>query len=105
MTSHTTLRGGLQAFILVSLAALSGCSKQEQAIQAPPPDVQVVPVVQKDVPIYREWVGTLAGEVDATISAQVSGYLLTQNYKEGQHVKAGELLFEIDPRTYQAALD
>jgi membrane fusion protein (multidrug efflux system) len=105
MTSYTTLRGGLQAFILVSFAALSGCSKQEEAAQAPPPDVQIVPVVQKDVPIYREWVGTLAGEVDATISAQVSGYLLTQNYKEGQRVKAGDLLFEIDPRTYQAALD
>src|SRR5215472_7636776 len=105
MSSYTTLRGGLQAFILISLAAASGCSKQEQATQAPPPDVQVVPVVQKDVPIYREWVGSLAGEVDATISAQVSGYILKQNYKEGQYVRAGDVLFEIDPRTYQAVLD
>lgn len=105
MTSQSTLRGGAAAFILVSFAVLSGCSKPEQASQAPPPDVQVVSVVQKDVPIYREWVGSLAGDVDATISAQVSGYLLTQNYKEGQYVKAGDLLFQIDPRTYQAVLD
>jgi membrane fusion protein (multidrug efflux system) len=105
MTNYSTLRGGTCAFILVSLALLSGCSKPEQAAQAPPPDVQVVQVQQKDVPIYREWVGSLAGDVDATISAQVSGYLLQQNYKEGQYVKAGDLLFQIDPRTYQAVLD
>jgi membrane fusion protein, multidrug efflux system len=105
MTSHSILRGSLPAFILVSLAALSGCSKPEQANQAPPPDVQVVSVVEKDVPVYREWVGSSVGDVDATISAQVSGYLLRQDYKEGQYVKAGDLLFEIDPRTYQAVLD
>ena len=67
--------------------------------------MQVVQVQQKDVPIYREWVGSLAGDVDATISAQVSGYLLQQEYKEGQYVKKGDLLFQIDPRTYQAVLD
>jgi membrane fusion protein (multidrug efflux system) len=105
MTNHSTLRRGACAFMLVSLALLSGCSKPEQAAQAPPPDVQVVQVQQKDVPIYREWVGSLAGDVDATISAQVSGYLLQQEYKEGQYVKKGDLLFQIDPRTYQAVLD
>jgi membrane fusion protein (multidrug efflux system) len=70
-----------------------------------PPKVEVVAVEQRDVPIYREWVGTLEGNVNATISAQVSGYLLRQNYTEGQQVKKGDLLFEIDDRTYQAALD
>ncbi len=89
----------------VSSAALFGCSKPEQAAHAPPPDVEVVAVAQKDVPIYSEWVGSLAGDVDATISAQVSGYLLRQDYKEGQYVKQGQLLFEIDDRTYQAVLD
>ncbi len=105
MTNYSNLKGRAQALFLISLAALSGCSKPQQAGEAAPPDVQVVSVEQKDVPIYREWVGSLAGDVDATISAQVSGYLLTQNYKEGQYVKAGDLLFQIDPRTYQAVLD
>ena len=62
---------------------LSGCEKAVPT-QSLPPDVEVVAVEQKDVPIYREWVGTLEGDVNATISAQVSGYLLSRNYKEGQ---------------------
>ncbi len=57
------------------------------------------------MPVYREWVGSLAADVNATISAQISGYLLRQDYKEGQVVKKGDLLFEIDDRTYQATLD
>jgi membrane fusion protein (multidrug efflux system) len=65
----------------------------------------VVEVVQKDVPIYSEWVGTLEGLVNAQIRPQVTGYLLRQTYKEGAFVRKGELLFEIDPRTFQAALD
>src|SRR5580704_6196085 len=71
----------------------------------PPPVVEVAPVKQKDVPIYGEWIGTLTGQVNADIKAQVTGYLLTQNYKEGSYVTKGQLLFEIDPRTFQAALD
>jgi membrane fusion protein (multidrug efflux system) len=67
--------------------------------------VEVAPVNQKDVPIYSEWIGTLTGEVNADIKAQVTGYLLTQNYKEGSYVTKGQLLFEIDPRRFQAALD
>ncbi len=66
---------------------------------------EVAPVKQKDVPIYGEWIGTLTGQVNADIKAQVTGYLLTQNYKEGSYVTKGQLLFEIDPRTFQAALD
>jgi membrane fusion protein (multidrug efflux system) len=70
-----------------------------------PPEVQVVPVAQRDVPIYREWVGTADGITNAVIRAQVTGYLLSQNYLEGKQVKKGDLLFQIDPRPFQAALD
>jgi membrane fusion protein (multidrug efflux system) len=86
--------------------ALSGCSGASSAASAPPPpDVEVARVEQKDVAIYREWIGTLDGMVNATIKAQVTGYLLTQNYAEGSFVRKGQLLFEIDPRPFQAALD
>jgi membrane fusion protein (multidrug efflux system) len=82
---------------------LSGCKKEQKA--APPPVVEVVAVVQKDVPIYKEWVGALDGYVNAVIRPQVTGYLIKQNYHEGELVKKGRMLFEIDPRTFQAALD
>lgn len=62
-------------------------------------------VLQRDVPIYSEWVGTLDGFINAQIKAQVTGYLLRRNYTEGSNVRKGELLFEIDPRTFQAALN
>ena len=67
------------------------------------PDVEVVMVEQRDIPIYREWIGTLDGMVNAAIRAQVTGYLLTQDYSEGALVKKGQLLFQIDPRPLQAA--
>ena len=70
-----------------------------------PIDVQVVQVEQKDVPIYGEWIGTLDGLVNADVRAQVTGYLQKQGYQEGAFVKKGQLLFEIDPRPFQAALD
>jgi membrane fusion protein (multidrug efflux system) len=74
--------------------------------QAPSrPTVEVAPVEQKDVPIYGEWIGTLAGQVNADIKAQVAGYLLRRDYQEGSYVQKGQLLFEIDPRPFQAALD
>ena len=69
------------------------------------PDVEVVQVEQKDVPIYGEWIGTLDGFTNADVRAQVTGYLLRQGYQEGAFVKKGQLLFEIDPRPFQAALD
>lgn len=81
-----------------------GCSKPEQP-KPPPPEVLVVQVKQRDVPIWKEWIGTLEGLVNAQIRPQVTGYLLRQTYKEGSFVKKGQLLFEIDPRTFQAALD
>ena len=88
---------GLAAFLI------SGCGKEKAATQAPV--VEVADVVQKDVPIFAEWVGTLDGMVNATIRAQVQGYLVKQNYKEGDLVKKDQVLFEIDARTFQAALD
>jgi membrane fusion protein (multidrug efflux system) len=95
--------------VLVLLAVVlffAGHSGAKPTAQAPPPPaVEVTLVEQKDVPIYGEWIGTLAGQVNADIKAQVTGYLLTQNYKEGSYVTKGQLLFEIDPRTFQAALD
>ena len=90
--------------LLAVLAFFPGCKKDEPAAAAPP-EVQVVAVQQLDVPIYRDWVGSLEGEVNATISAQVSGYLLTRNYQEGSLVTNGQVLFQIDDRTYKAALD
>jgi RND family efflux transporter MFP subunit len=73
---------------------------------APKPlDVEVVKVVQRDVPVYSEWIGTTDGMVNADIKAQVSGYLLRRDYQEGNFVTKGQLLFEIDPRPFQAVLD
>jgi membrane fusion protein (multidrug efflux system) len=72
---------------------------------AAPPEVMVAQVEQKDVDLYSEWIGTLAGEVNANVQAQVTGYLLRRNYQEGSFVRKGQLLFEIDPRPFQAALD
>jgi len=75
------------------------------AAGGPPPVVEVVQVEQKDVPVYGEWIGTLDGLVNADVRAEVTGYLLRQGYQEGAFVKKGQLLFEIDPRPFQAALD
>jgi RND family efflux transporter MFP subunit len=93
------------ALAIVAILLIAGaCGKSEQP-QPPPPEVEVVQVEQKDVPIYNEWVGTLEGLVNAQIRPQVTGYLVRQNYKEGSYVRKGQLLFEVDPRTFQAALD
>jgi membrane fusion protein (multidrug efflux system) len=94
---------GLAAGMFV-LPLVSGCQKEEKAGPPGPPVVEVVEVAQKDVPVYSEWVGTLDGFVNATIRAQVTGYLIKQDYREGELVKKGQVLFEIDPRTFEAAL-
>lgn len=88
--------------------ALSGCSSTGSAAgasQMAPPEVEVARVEQRNVPIYRQWIGTLDGMVNAAIKAEVTGYLTTQNYTEGSYVKKGQLLFEIDQRPFQAALE
>ena len=84
----------LLGLLLIVIAGLSaGCRDSSTASASPPPPVvRVEPVVQKDVPIYGEWVGTTVGYVTAQISARVSGYLVSQNYKEGTRVKAGDLV-------------
>ena len=97
--------GTWPAIVIVAILLVpAGCGKSEQQ-QARPPEVEVVQVEQKDVPIYNEWVGTLEGLVNAQIRPQVTGYLVRRTYQEGSFVKKGQLLFEIDPRTFQAALD
>jgi membrane fusion protein (multidrug efflux system) len=90
--------------VVVSLAML-GCGRTQAAAPSPPPEVRVAPVAQQDVPVYSEWVATLDGYVNAQVRPQVSGYIIKQNYKEGSLVRKGEVLFEIDPRPFQAALD
>src|SRR5713101_638689 len=97
----------LLGLLVIAIAALSaGCRDSSTASASPPPPaVQVEAVVEKDVPIYGEWVGTTVGYVTAQISARVSGYLVSQSYKEGTRVKAGDLLFEIDSRPYQIAAE
>src|ERR1051325_8874761 len=90
----------------VVLILHSGCAHSTGAAAPPPPlEVSVVDVRQADVPIYKEWIGTLDGLVNADIKAEVSGYLTQQAYTEGTFVKRGQLLFQIDPRPFEAALD
>jgi membrane fusion protein, multidrug efflux system len=92
------------AIAILLFASVAGCSKDSK--EAPkPPVVEVMTVIQKDVPVYKEWIGSLDGMVNATIRAQVQGYLIKQNYREGDLVRKGQVLFEIDPRTFQAALE
>jgi len=96
------------ALFLVVIGIVIGATRPKRASGTAPggsPDVQVVPVEQKDVPIYGEWIGTLDGFSNADVRAQITGYIMKQGYQEGAFVKKGQLLFEIDPRPFQAALD
>ncbi len=86
------------------LICASAC-KPKAPVKLPSPLVEVAEVTKADVPIYHEWIGSLDGLVNAQIRAQVTGYLVKQNYREGDPIKKGDLLFEIDPRPFQAALD
>lgn len=89
---------------LAAITLLGGCASKTEAAPPPPPEVQVVNIEQKDVPVYGEWVAILDGYVNADIRPQVSGYLMKQNYREGSLVHKGDVLFEIDPRPFTAAL-
>jgi RND family efflux transporter MFP subunit len=89
---------------LICSLLLIDCSKPPEKAPVVEPVVKVAEVIQQDVAVFEEWVGTLDGMVNATINAQVTGYLIKQNYKEGDFVKKDQLLYEIDPRTFQAAL-
>src|SRR5258708_11756913 len=96
------------AVFLVIVGLVIGAVRPKGVSGAPsgaPAEVEVVQVQQRDVPIYGEWIGTLDGLTNADVRAQVTGYIMKQAYQEGAFVKKGQLLFEIDPRPFQAALD
>ena len=91
---------------LLAVTMSVGCERQVASAPPPaPPDVEVTPVIQKDMPVEGEWIGTLDGYVNAQIQPHVTGYLIRQDYQEGGLVRQGQTLFEIDPRPFQAALD
>ena len=98
---------GLTASLLALAVCLemAGCERQPATAAAGPPEVQVITLQPADVPVHKEWIGTLDGSVNAQIRAQVTGYLVAQKYAEGSRVKKGDVLFEIDARPFQAALD
>ncbi|HEV3384512.1 MAG TPA: efflux RND transporter periplasmic adaptor subunit [Gemmata sp.] len=95
--------GALLAIILLIVVTHSAAKSSTPS--SPLAVVEVAVAEQRDVPIYGEWIGTLTGQVNADVKAQVTGYLLTRKYKEGSFVHKGQVLFEIDPRPFQAALD
>ncbi|HJT28244.1 MAG TPA: efflux RND transporter periplasmic adaptor subunit, partial [Pyrinomonadaceae bacterium] len=107
LAKHKILTVALAIVSLFVVAALLGFARSNKPVAAAPRplEVEVVPVEQTNVPIYKEWIGTTDGMVNAEIKAQVTGYLLRQDFKEGSFVKKGQLLFEIDPRPFQAAVD
>src|SRR5271165_5068278 len=105
-SSHEQLL--LLAPVVISIVftlSLTGCGKANAAFKLPDTEVLVAAPVQQDVPVHSEWVASLDGYVNADIRPQVSGYIISQNYKEGAVVRKGQVLFEIDPRPFQAALD
>jgi multidrug efflux pump subunit AcrA (membrane-fusion protein) len=102
--------GANRRFLLAGLFLLSatffvGCSSEEAKPAPPPPRVTVATVVQKDVPIYQEWVGTMAGNIDAGIRPKVDGFLLSRVYQEGSFVEKGQPMFQLDKRQTQAAVE
>ncbi len=95
----------LRCVFLLVLATLTGCSSKEEKPAPPPPGVTIAPVLQKDVPIHQEWVGTMVGNVDAEIRPKVDGFLLTRIYTEGSYVQKGQPMFQLDKRQAQAAME
>jgi membrane fusion protein, multidrug efflux system len=87
-----------------AFVALTSCEKPKSSVQTGPPEVLVTDVVQKEVPVIRQWVGTLNGSENAEVKARTTGYLQKRAYQEGGYVKKGDLLFEIDPRPFMATL-
>jgi membrane fusion protein, multidrug efflux system len=90
---------------ICALVTLTSCEKPKAVVEAGPPEVLVTDVVQGEVPVIQQWVGTLNGYENADVRARTTGYLLRKAYQEGGYVKAGDLLFEIDPRPFIATLD
>jgi len=91
--------------IAITLLIVAACAKNEKtAAPPPPPHVVVTAVTQRDQPVYREWIGTTQGDVNADIRPKVEGYLLRRDYQEGSFVRQGQLLFEIDRRQFETQL-
>jgi len=107
INNATGLRFGYLVASLLLLLAITACGRGNvHAAETPTaPEVSVTPVIQQDVPVFSEWVATMDGYVNAQIRPQVSGYIIKQEYKEGSLVRKGQVLFEIDPRPFKAALD
>ena len=93
------------ATALAGVLFCTACHKKQAVAVLGPPEVEVAEVVKRDVPVIREWVANLDGLVNAQIRSEMEGYLLKQNYTDGAYVNKGELLFQVDPRPFQAALD
>ena len=91
-------------YLGLGFLVFAGCRAKDKAGASGPVEVEFVPVEQRDVPIYKEWVGTLAGDVNASIVAQISGYLTNRAYVEGSTVTNGQILFQIDGATFEATL-
>ena len=104
ISADRTCRCALAGLASAALLLTAACEKEKAAPPAAPV-VEIVTVSQRDVPIYLEWIGSLDGNVNAVIRPQVTGYLIRQNYREGDLVKQGQPLFEIDPRTFEAAVE
>ena len=97
--------GGAVGLVVIGVVIGAVRPKHVSGAMGAPAEVEVVQVEERDVPIYGEWIGTLDGLINADVRAQVTGYIMKQGYQEGAFVKKGQLLFEIDPRPFQAALD
>jgi membrane fusion protein (multidrug efflux system) len=102
---RSSLRCNALFTILLSAILLNGCREKEEAPRPSPPEVEVTEVVQRNVPVYHEWVAQLNGRSNAQITPRVQGYLLTQNYRNGFFVKKGQLMYEIDPHAFQVAIE
>jgi len=107
ISNASGLRLGHSVAAMLLLLTTTACSRGNVHAAATPqaPEVRVAAVVQQDVPVFSEWVATMNGYVNAQIRPQVSGYIIKQEYKEGSLVRKGQVLFEIDPRPFKAALD
>jgi membrane fusion protein, multidrug efflux system len=92
-------------FLLLSIIFCTACSSDKAKPTPPPPGVTVATVMQKDVPIFQEWVGTMVGNVDADIRPKVDGFLLKRLYTEGSYVKKGQAMFQLDQRQTQASVE
>jgi membrane fusion protein, multidrug efflux system len=95
----------LSSLVFLAVVVCNGCSSSKPAATPPPPGVTVATVLQKDVPVYQEWVGTMVGNVDADIRPKVDGFLLTKLYSEGSFVQKGQPMFHLDDRQSQAAVE